>query len=104
MYMILNLYKENFLDDVMMALTEASVDETIILSGEALSHKIAFDMPIFAGFRESVGSEKGYAKIIMAVAEPDQIDMMLEALQGAGINFVEDHIGKIIILPVEKII
>ena len=103
MYMILQLNKEKYLDDVLMALAEAGIDETVVLNGESLDHKIAFDMPLFAGFRNSLASGKGYMNIIMAIAEQENIDFMLEELKNAGVNFIDDEIGKIIVLPIEKI-
>ena len=104
MYMILNLNKEKYLDDVLMALTEAGIDNTVVISGESLGHKLAFDNPIFAGFRKSFGSEKGYANVIMAVAEKDQVEFMLEELKNSGVDFVKNEIGKIVLLPVEILI
>jgi len=104
MYMILQLYKAKYLDDVMMALTEAGVEDTIILSGESLSHKMTYSMPLFAGFRNSFGSEKQFSNLIMAIADNDQIDFMLEELKRSDVKFVDDGIGKIILLPVEKTI
>ncbi len=59
MYMILSLNKEKYLDDVLMALTEAGIDDTIVLSGESLGRKLTFDNPIFAGFRKSFSKDKG---------------------------------------------
>lgn len=103
MYMILSLYKEKYLDDVLMALTEAGIDDTIVLSGESLGRKLTFDNPIFAGFRKSFSKDKGYANVIMAIAEQEQIDFMLEELKNSDVNFIEDEIGKIILLPIEKI-
>ncbi|MDY6915020.1 MAG: hypothetical protein SVM86_01715 [Candidatus Cloacimonadota bacterium] len=104
MYMILHLYKEQYQDDVLMAMTEAGIEDTVVISGESLGHKLAFDMPLFAGFRKSFGSEKGFASIIMAMCEMKQIDFMLEELKNAGINFIEDEIGTIAVLPIEKIL
>lgn len=104
MYMIINLSKEKYLDDVLMALAEAGIDDTIVISGETLGHKLAFDNPLFAGFRKSFGSDKGYAKIIMAIAEKSQVDFMLEELKHSGIDFKKQQIGKIILLPVEQLI
>jgi len=103
MYMILSLNKEKYLDDVLMALTEAGIDDTIVLSGESLGRKLTFDNPIFAGFRKSFNKDKGYANVIMAIAEQEQIDFMLEELKNSDVNFIEDEIGKIILLPIEKI-
>jgi len=104
MYMILQLYKEKFLDDIMMALAEAGIENTIVLSGESLSHKMAFSMPLFAGFRKTIGAEKGYANIILAIADEEQIDFMLQELKKSDVNFIDDEIGKIVLLPIHKII
>ena len=104
MYMIINLNKEKFLDDVLMALAEAGIDDTIVLSGETLGHKLAFDNPLFAGFRKSFGSDKGYAKIIMAIADKSQIEFMLEELKNSGIDFENEELGKIVMLKTENII
>ena len=103
MYMILNLNKEKYLDDVLMALTEAGVDDTVVLSGESLGHKLTFDNPLFAGFRKSIGKDKGYANVIMAVADKEQIDFMLEELKNSGVEFVKDEIGKIVLIPTEVV-
>ena len=103
MYMILHLMQEKYLDDILMALTESGIEDTIVLSGESLGHKMAFDVPLFAGFRKSFGSEKGYANIILAIADQDNIDFMLNELMQSGINFVKDEIGKIVLLPIDKI-
>jgi len=104
MYMILQLYKEKYLDDIMMALAEAGIENTIVLSGESLSHKMAFSMPLFAGFRKTIGAEKGYANIILAIADEEQIDFMLQELKKSDVNFIDDGIGKIVLLPIHKII
>jgi len=104
MYMILQLYKAKYLDDVMMALAEAGVEDTIVLSGESLSHKMTFSMPLFAGFRNSFGSEKQFTDIIMAIADEAQIDFMLDELKRSDVKFVDDEIGNIVLLPIQKTI
>jgi hypothetical protein len=103
MYMILNLNKEKYLDDVLMALAEAGIDDTVVLSGESLGHKLTFDNPLFAGFRKSMGKDKGYANVIMAIAEKDQIDFMLEELKHSGVDLIGDEIAKIVLIPTEVV-
>ncbi len=104
MYMILQLYKAKYLDDVMMALAEAGVEDTIVLSGESMSHKMTFSMPLFAGFRNTFGSEKQFTDIIMAIADEAQIDFMLDELKRSDVKFVDDKIGNIVLLPILKTI
>ena len=104
MFVILQINREKYLDDVMMALAEIGVEDPIVLSGESLGHKLAFDMPLFAGFRQTMGREKSYSKIVMAVMEEEEVNFMLEELKSSGVDFHKDEIGKIFLLPVEKII
>ncbi len=102
MYMILHLYKERFLDDILMALTETGVEDTIILEGQTLGHKLISDMPLFSGFRQSFGTRKGFAKIIMAMAEQEQIDTFIQELKNSGIDILGDEIANIVLIPIEK--
>jgi hypothetical protein len=60
-------------------------------------------MPVFAGFRSSMKPGESYAKIIMAITEQEQIDFMLEELKNSGVNFIEDEIGKIVVIPTQKV-
>ncbi len=103
MYMILQLNQEKYQDDVLMALTEAGIEDTMVLAAETLGHKLIFDNPLFAGFRKSMSSDKGYANVIMAIAEQNQVDFMLEELKNTGIDLIKDKIAKIILLPISKI-
>lgn len=102
MYMIMHLLQEKYLDDVMMALIEAGIENTVVLSGENLSHKLTFDMPIFAGFRNSSNGQ-GYTKVIMGNASRKQIDFALEELKRSGVELISAGIAEISLIPVEFI-
>jgi hypothetical protein len=102
MYMILHVNQEKYADDVLMALAEVGVVDPIVVSGESLGHKLVFDMPLFAGFRKSFGSESSYAKVILAQAEEKDVEFMLEELKNSGVDFIGDEIGKIYLLPVAR--
>ena len=99
MYMILHLFKERYLDDVLMALTETGIDDAVILSGETFSHGSLFNMPLFSGFRKSFDTGKNFSHIIMAIARKEDVDFMLTELENSGIRFIEDKIGEIALLP-----
>lgn len=103
MYMIFQLNQEKYLDDIIMALTEAGIEDTIVLNGETSGHKLVFDNPLFAGFRKSMGADKGYANIIMAIAEETQVEFMLDELKNSGIDILEDDIARIVLLPTAKV-
>jgi len=103
MYAIIQINKEKYLDDILMALAEAGVDNPVVLSGETLGHKLAFDMPVFAGFRNSLNPGENFAKIVMAITEQETIDFMLEELKNSGVDFIKDQIGKIVLIPTHKV-
>jgi dTDP-glucose pyrophosphorylase len=100
--MIMHLIAEKYLDDVLMALMEAGIENTLVVSGENMSHKLTYDMPIFAGFRNISGGN-GYGKMIMGIAKKKQIDFALEELHNSGIDLVKSNYAEIAILPVEHI-
>lgn len=102
MYMILHLYKEQYLDDILMALTETGVEDTVILEGQTLGHKLINDMPLFAGFRQSFGIRKGFAKIVMAMATQEQIDTFMSELKNSGVDIIKKEIANIVLIPIEK--
>ena len=102
MYMIMHLLEEKYLDDVMMALVEAGIENTMVLSGENLSHKLTMDMPIFAGFRKSIRGQ-GYSKLIMGMASKNQMDFALDELQNAGIDLISKNLAEISLIPVDHL-
>ncbi|MDP8220004.1 MAG: hypothetical protein P9X26_01550 [Candidatus Stygibacter frigidus] len=102
MYMILHLLEEKYLDDVMMALVEAGIENTLVLSGENLSDKLTMDMPIFAGFKKSLRGH-GFSKLIMGVASKAQIDFALEELHTAGVDLIGRSLAEIAVIPVDHL-
>ncbi|MCK9330148.1 MAG: hypothetical protein PHY08_07210 [Candidatus Cloacimonetes bacterium] len=103
MYMIIHLYHEKYLQDLILCLTEVGVEDCIVLSGESLGHKLVFDIPLFATFKDTVGSQRGYGNIIMGIAEKEDIDLCLSELKHAGINFIDDGLGKIYLIPISEV-
>lgn len=103
MYMIFQLFNEKYLTEVLMALTEAGIEDTEVISGEATSHKLIFDSPLFASFRDTYGSNSSYGKVIMGTAYAEQIDFILSELKHAGVDIIGDKLGKIILFETEKV-
>jgi hypothetical protein len=101
--MIMHLFREKYLSDILMALTEAGIEDTIVLGGEAIGHKLVFDVPLFASFRDSYGAQRDYGKVIMGVADKDQVDFIIEELKHAGIDLKEKDIAKIYLIPLEEV-
>lgn len=104
MYMILHLYNDKYLDDVILALSEAGIEDTIVLSGETLGQKMLYDIPLFVSFKDSPDIKQGYGSIIMGIAEKDDVRFALDELHNSGLNLETRGLIKIFLLPIQEII
>lgn len=104
MYMILHLYNDKYVDDMILALSEAGIEDTIVLSGETLGQKMLYDIPLFASFKDSPDIIQGYGNIIMGIAEKDQILFALDELKNSGLDLQKKGMIKIFLLPIEVVI
>jgi len=104
MYMILHLFHDKYLDDVILALAEAGIEDTIVLSGESLGQKILYDIPLFVSFQESAAMKTGYGNVIMGTAEEEDVRFALEELKNSGLDLLEKKLAAIYLLPVNTII
>ena len=80
MYMILHLYSDKYLDDMILALSEAGIEDPIVLSGETLGQKMLYDIPLFASFKDSPDIRQGFGSVIMGVAAKEDVDFALAEL------------------------
>lgn len=104
MYMIFHLYNDKYLDDVILALAEAGISETIVLSGESLGQKMLYDIPLFVSFQDSAAMRTGYGNVIMGEADEEDIMFALEELKNSGLDLLEKKLAMIYLLPVSKVI
>lgn len=104
MYMVLHLYSDKYLDDVILALSEAGIEDTIVLSGETLGQKILYDIPLFVSFQDSPLIRKGYGSVIMGVADREDVLFALEELKRSGLDLQKKGLIKVFLLPVEEVI
>jgi len=104
MYMILHLYSDKYLDDVILALSEAGIEDTIVLAGETLGQKMLYDIPLFASFKDSPDIRQGYGSVIMGVAEKEEILFALEELKNSGLDLQKKGMIKIFMLGIQEVI
>ncbi len=104
-FLIIQLKEERYMEDILLAMTDVGIQNAIIQNAVDMSSTMAFDIPIFAGFREEFGKRKTYSKVIWALVEnEDAPEKLLKALQDSDVKFIKDEIGKMVLLPVLKII
>ncbi len=104
MYMILHLYSDKYLDDMILALSEAGIEDTIVLSGETLGQKMLYDIPLFASFKDSPDIRQGYGSIIMGIATKEEVLFALEELKNSGVDLQKKGMIKVFLLPIDEVI
>ncbi|MCK9556848.1 MAG: hypothetical protein PHO85_02145 [Candidatus Cloacimonetes bacterium] len=104
MYMILHLYNDKYLDDMILALSEAGIEDTIVLSGETLGQKMLYDIPLFASFKDSPDIRQGYGSVILGIAEKDEVDFALAELTESGLDLLKMGMVKVFLIPIASTI
>ncbi len=104
MYMILHLYSDKYLDDMILALSEAGIEDTIVLSGETLGQKMLYDIPLFASFKDSPDILQGYGSVIMGIAEKEEVLFALEELKNSGLDLQKKGMIKVFLLPIKEVL
>lgn len=67
--LIFVLNNEEFLEEVLEAYVEAGVTGATILDSEGMGRFLAYEVPLFAGFKEFMKGNKPYNKTILSVVK-----------------------------------
>lgn len=65
------LNREELLEEVLEAYVEAGLPGATILDSEGLGYFLAYEVPLFAGFKEFLKGNKPYNKTILSVVKDD---------------------------------
>lgn len=104
-HLLIHLYEEGTLEDVITALAGLGIEDAVVVDGQRLSQVLAFDVPIFAGFREEIGRRSSYCKVLSAIVDsPDVVDELVRYLKEAGVDFNQEGIGSMMAFPIERCI
>ncbi|MBU0935966.1 MAG: hypothetical protein KKI09_03725 [Spirochaetes bacterium] len=74
------LNKEDYLEEVLEAYVEAGVAGATLLDSEGMGRFLAYEVPLFAGFKEFMKGNKPYNKTIISVIRNDAVVDRLKAL------------------------
>jgi nitrogen regulatory protein PII len=96
------LNKEEVLDEALEAFVEAGMPGATILDSEGLGYYLAYEVPLFAGFKEFMKGNKPYNKTILSVVKDDQaVQRLVPILDEVIGGFDKPGTGVIFTLPVE---
>ncbi|GAB1366300.1 hypothetical protein MASR1M36_11710 [Candidatus Cloacimonadaceae bacterium] len=104
MYMVLHLYSDKYLEDILLALSEAGISDTLVLNGETLGKKMLYDIPLFASFKDSPGIMQSYGSVIMGEAKKEDVAFALEELKNSGLDLQKKGLIKVYLLPISEVI
>ena len=96
--LVLVLNKEEYLDDILEAFVEVGITGATILDSVGMGHKLAYEVPIFAGLRKSIKTSD-YNKTIFSVVQEDDILEEAVKLIGQIINFDETGTCLLFVVP-----
>ncbi|HDS03554.1 MAG TPA: hypothetical protein ENN72_07610 [Firmicutes bacterium] len=103
-YFIIQLLKEEYLDDIMLAMTTAGIDNGTVIDGVNMDSIMDQRLPLFSGLIPEKDNRSRYCKIISSVI-PDRSRAMafLQALEDADIDFEKEGLGRALLLPGETL-
>ena len=99
------IVEEELLQDVLTGLVEVGITGATILNSVGMGRALAFDVPIFAGFRMEIGDEKRYNKTIFAVIKDDSVvDELVKILKEIDIDFEKPQTGIMFTVPIDRVV
>jgi len=103
-YLVIHLREEKYLEDVMLALAQAGIFNACVFEGLAMQ-KILNRVPVFSGVRFSNLGGGNYVHGIFAlIEEKEAVDVFLDGLSASGVDFHENRLGVLALIPIERAI
>ncbi len=98
--LIVSVYQDKCSEDVLVALTESGVKDVMTLTGANETRRLPQNIPLFAGFKNSLGKTSPMSKIFLGVVnDPEVPKAVLANLKHADIDFLGEDLGAILLLP-----
>lgn len=100
--LLIFLYREDLLDEVLEALIELEIVDACVLRATAMERILAEDVPIFSGLLQTLGDSHDRVDVILApFADRDQVPALFRLLRANGADLADPSIGRLHLLPVE---
>ena len=104
-FLIIQLFKIEYKEDIILALTSCGIQKGSILEGQNLDKVLQRDFPLFTGFIKSEDEKERYSFLITTLIEKkEKVNELIELLQEADIDIQKENILRMILLPVEYVV
>jgi hypothetical protein len=104
-YVIIQVFKEEYLDDIMLALTTAGIENGTIVDGINSDNVLNQHIPLFTGLIPHDSTSSRYCKIVTTTIDSmDKIDALSEVFDDADVDFREEGVGRLIVIPAVMVV
>jgi nitrogen regulatory protein P-II 1 len=96
------LNKEELLEDVLEAYVEAGIPGATIIDSEGMGRFLAYEVPLFADFKDFMKGNKPYNKTILSVVKDDgALERLMPILEEVIGGFSAPGTGIIFTVPID---
>jgi|GEM_PF-711665 len=98
--MVIQLYKTEYKEDVLLALTSMGIESGSLIDGINLDQELTRDFPLFTGLVRSDSEKARFSLQITAVVEnKGSAQMLMSLLKEADIDIRKEPVLRIMLLP-----
>jgi nitrogen regulatory protein P-II 1 len=99
--LIIILYREDLLDEVLSGLVEMEITGAAVLDGTSEERILSEDVPIFAGLFSTTGGTGHTRTILASVPDRSVLPPLVAHLEEVGVDLRDPEVGKLFALPVD---
>ena len=104
-YLIIQLFKTEYKEDVLLAMTSCGIQKGSAYEGQNLDHAMVHEFPLFTGLIKSDDGRERYSLLISTVVDKkNRVRELIHLLKEADIDVNREKILRVIMIPAELII
>jgi len=102
--LVIQLFKNEYKDDLYMALSSAGIQYTTYCDGQNLDNELKNKLPLFSGLFKSIEEKQRYASVYFCYAsDKEQIKAIIEGFEIADIDWRKEGIFRMITIKAEEV-
>jgi len=100
-YLIIQLFKHEYKEDIFLAFTSCGIKKATFVEGFNLDKTLQDEFSLFKGIIPSKEQMERYSIMIHAIVEKkEDVDDLINLLKDSGIDIDNEEIMRIVLLPV----
>ena len=99
--LVININEEERLDDLLLALTEVRMADSVVVDGRGVRRILSQDSPLFSDWLRGTLVQHDYHSVVLApVHDLDALKKLREVLEDYDFSFADGRDGFLCVLPV----